>query len=172
MNGVGLDGPEARAQQRNAIAVRAFDRFHFFSCHFGRENARAYRQLHFQKWLSLIFDGELYFGERSSFRGHECGDDGPFGDRGEHAAVRKPSPCEPEGGFFIRLSVISKCGLHRKPGQRAQVWIHFLEVHALEAARFRGGQLDRSGAFDKNFAGFTLRVPEAEKGCVGFCGGD
>jgi len=69
---------------------------------------------------------------------------------------------------FRSLLVITKCGLHRKPGQRTQVGIHFLEIHALEAARFRSGQLNCSGAFDKNFAGFALRVPEAEKGCVAF----
>ena len=64
--------------------------------------------------------------------------------------------------------MIAKSRLHRETCQRAQVGVGLLEIHALEAPCFLGGQLDRSGALDEDFPSFTLRVLEAEKRSVGF----
>src|SRR5439155_26910507 len=127
-NDVGVDGAEARAQQRNAIAVRTLHRFHFFSGNFGRENARTLRQSYLQEWLGLIFYGEFDFGQRSPFRSYERGDDSAFSDGGEHTAVRKARPFERERRFFVRLLVVTKCCLHGKSRERTKVRIHFFEI--------------------------------------------
>ena len=126
------------------------------------------RQSYLQEWLGLIFYGEFDFGQRSPFRSYKRGDDSAFSDGGEHAAVRKARPFERERRFFVRLLVVTKCGLHGKSRERTKVRIHFLEIHALEAARLRGGELDGAGAFDENFSGFALRILETEKGRVDF----
>jgi len=83
-------------------------------------------------------------------------------DGGKHAAVRKARPFERERRFLVRPLVVAKRGLHRKSRERTKVRIHFLEIHALEAACLRSGELDGAGAFDEDFAGFALGILETE----------
>jgi len=64
--------------------------------------------------------------------------------------------------------VIAERSFERIAGERAEIGIDFLDVEALEAAGFVGGEFESALAFDEDFAGFALRVFEGENGCSGF----
>ena len=75
-------GAEAGTQQGHAISIRPLYRLHSFTGNLSGENADIGRQSYFQKWLRLIFYGQLDFGESFAFRGHECGDRSTLRDGG------------------------------------------------------------------------------------------
>src|SRR5262245_36778156 len=120
-NFVGAVGAEAGAEKRYARTVGALDGFYFFAGNFGRDDAGAGGQANFQKWLRLIFYRQFYFGERFAFDRDERGDDGAFGDGGQHAGIGEAGPRKREGGRFAGLAVITKRGLQREAGERAEV---------------------------------------------------
>src|SRR6266436_635488 len=165
---VGAGGTEAGAEKRHAAAVGSLDGFHFFAGDFGGEDVDARGKIHFQEGLSLIFHREFNFGERFTFGGDERGDDGAFGDGGEDAGVGEAGPIESEGGGFVGLAVITERGFERIAGERAEIGIDFLDVQALEATGFVGGEFESALAFDEDFAGFALRVFEGENRRNGF----
>src|SRR6266436_1402941 len=167
-DGVSAGGTETGAEKRDAAAVGSLDGFHFFAGDFGGEDVHTCRKIHFQERLSLIFHREFNFGERFAFGGDERGDDGALGDGGENAGVGEARPVEREGWGFVRLPVIAERGFERIAGKRAEIGIDFLDVEALEAAGFVGGEFERALTFDEDFAGFALRVFEGENGSGGF----
>ena len=114
------------------------------------------------------FDEQLYFRQRAAFGRDECCNNGTFHNRGEHTAVRKARPFQSEAGLFAGLFVVAKCRLHRKPRERTQIRICFLEIHALEAAGFLGREFNGSGAIDEHFASFALRIFKTEKWRIHF----
>jgi len=48
-----------------------------------------------------FFDHQLDFRERFSFGGHQRGNDGALGHRGQQAAVGKASPLQRKSGLFV-----------------------------------------------------------------------
>src|SRR5258707_14337175 len=166
-DGVGAGGTETGAEKRDAAAVGSLDGFYFFAGDFGGEDVHTCGKVHFQKRLSLIFHREFNFGERFAFGGDERGDDGALGDGGENAGVGEARPVEREGWGFVRLPVIAERGFERIAGERAEIGIDFLDVEALEAIGFVGGEFESALAFDEDFAGFALRVFEGENGRSG-----
>src|SRR5258705_5238883 len=167
-DGVSPGGTETGAEKRDAAAVGSLDGFHFFASDFGGEDVYASGKIHFQERLTLIFHREFNFGDRFAFGGDERGDDGALGDGGENAGVGEASPVERECWGFVRLPVIAERGFERIAGKRAEIGIDFLDVEALEAAGFVGGEFESALAFDEDFAGFALRVFEGENGSGGF----
>src|SRR5882762_5490458 len=156
-DGVSAGGTETGAEKRDAAAVGSLDGFHFFAGDFGGEDVHTCRKIHFQERLSLIFHREFNFGERFAFGGDERGDDGALCDRGENAGVGEARPVEREGWGFVRLPVIAERSFERIAEERAEIGIDFLDVEALEAAGFVGGEFESALAFDEDFAGFAQR---------------
>src|SRR5208283_2844777 len=166
-------GTETRAQQRHAVAIGTLDGLHLFTGHIGSEDARAGGQIHFQKWLGLIFHDEFDLGEGFALGGNERGDRGAFGNGGEDAGIGEARPFKGERGRFVGLAVITKRGLQRVARKSAEIRIHFLDVQALQAAGFIGRELESALAFHENFAGFALRILEGQDGggCLGVVDG-
>src|SRR5260221_10815994 len=167
-DGVSAGGTEAGAEKRDATAVGSLHGFHFFTGNFGGEDVDAGGKIHFQKRLSLMFHRESYFGEGFALGGHEGGDDSAFGDRGKNTGVGEAGPVESESWGFVGLAMIAESGFERIAGEGAEVGIDFLDVEALEAAGFVGGEFKSALAFDEDFTSFALGVLEGDEGSSGF----
>src|SRR2546429_492032 len=165
---ISVSRPEARAQQRYPAPIRAFHRLGFFPGNLDGKNARALRQGHFQKRLSLILHGKLHFRKRTPFVCHQRGGDGTFNHRCDHAAIRKACPDQSKRRPLVGLLVITESRLERKPPERTQVRICLLKIHALHTATFCCCQFDRPHAFHEHFARFTLSVLETQQRHVCF----
>src|SRR5260370_21785478 len=93
-NFVSASGAEASPQQGHAISIWSLYWLDLLSTNIGRQNACSGRERHLQKRLSLVLDGEFYFGERPAFRSHERCNHRTFCNGRKHAAVWKSRPLQ------------------------------------------------------------------------------
>src|SRR5436305_15126785 len=64
--------------------------------------------------------------------------------------------------------MIPKCRLRWKMCQRAQIWVRFFHIHALQASTFCCRYLHAACALDQNFARLALRILECQEWSICF----